>query len=312
MPAAATSTTSPTPRRSATRSPPRSARRSRSSPATSTSRSPRATTSGSSRSARTRSRTGGNRTLVSLGDLGSEQVVEVVLRLSFPYGEIGRETGAIVALTDRDGDLRTRRVRRDRAPAIDLELRRRSRQRRPAARRRGRPCGRPPVRGPCPTGGGPAQPQRRLRGRPAHPRRAPRDASAATPGTIAVLRDLIDELGTEQVTFAAPMAEPSLQAGAFRERQHAAQPRRDGSIGEALLTGGAGRHRRIARWNACRDASPTTLPRNDPRRVQPSGRESTCMRRSRTRVAHRDHHGPGPAAARRRAGRGSRQRQDRA
>ena len=44
----------------------------------------------------------GNRTAVSLGDLGSEQVVEVVLRLSFPYGLLGRETGAIVALTDRD------------------------------------------------------------------------------------------------------------------------------------------------------------------------------------------------------------------
>ena len=45
----------------------------------------------------------GNRTSVSLGDLVSEQVVEVVLRLSFPYGLLGRETGAIVALTDRDG-----------------------------------------------------------------------------------------------------------------------------------------------------------------------------------------------------------------
>lgn len=47
----------------------------------------------------------GNRTAVSLGDLGSEQVVEVVLRLSFPFGDVGRETGAIVALTDRDGAL---------------------------------------------------------------------------------------------------------------------------------------------------------------------------------------------------------------
>ena len=47
--------------------------------------------------------TSGNRTSVSLGDLVSEQVVEVVLRLSFPYGDLGRETGAIVALTDRDG-----------------------------------------------------------------------------------------------------------------------------------------------------------------------------------------------------------------
>ena len=46
---------------------------------------------------------GGNRTFVHLGELVSEQVLEVVLRLSFPYGLLGRETGAIVALTDRDG-----------------------------------------------------------------------------------------------------------------------------------------------------------------------------------------------------------------
>ncbi len=45
----------------------------------------------------------GNRTIVSLGDLASEQAVEVVLRLSFPYGDVGRETGAIVSLVDRDG-----------------------------------------------------------------------------------------------------------------------------------------------------------------------------------------------------------------
>ena len=45
----------------------------------------------------------GNRTLVALGDLASEQVVEVVLRLSFPYGLLSRETGTIVTLTDRDG-----------------------------------------------------------------------------------------------------------------------------------------------------------------------------------------------------------------
>ena len=47
----------------------------------------------------------GNRTSVFLGDLGSEQAVEVVLRLSFPFGDLGRETGAIAALTDRDGVL---------------------------------------------------------------------------------------------------------------------------------------------------------------------------------------------------------------
>jgi Ca-activated chloride channel homolog len=50
-----------------------------------------------------RATAGGGRTVVALGDLASEQVVEVVLRLSFPYGTAGRETGAIVALTDRDG-----------------------------------------------------------------------------------------------------------------------------------------------------------------------------------------------------------------
>ena len=45
----------------------------------------------------------GQRTIVSIGDLVSEQVLEVALRLSFPYGQLGRDTGAIVALTDRDG-----------------------------------------------------------------------------------------------------------------------------------------------------------------------------------------------------------------
>jgi Ca-activated chloride channel family protein len=45
----------------------------------------------------------GNRTTVAIGDLASDQVVEVVLRLSFPYGDVGRDTGAIVSLTDRDG-----------------------------------------------------------------------------------------------------------------------------------------------------------------------------------------------------------------
>jgi Ca-activated chloride channel family protein len=47
--------------------------------------------------------TSGNRTTVSLGDLVSEQVVEVVLRLSFPFGQLGQETGMIVAVNDRDG-----------------------------------------------------------------------------------------------------------------------------------------------------------------------------------------------------------------
>jgi Ca-activated chloride channel homolog len=45
----------------------------------------------------------GSRTIVTLGDLVAEQVIDVVLRITFPYGEIGRETGVIIGLHDRDG-----------------------------------------------------------------------------------------------------------------------------------------------------------------------------------------------------------------
>lgn len=49
------------------------------------------------------SRRRGTRTVVSLGDLVAEQVIDVVLRITFPYGQLGRETGVIIGLTDRDG-----------------------------------------------------------------------------------------------------------------------------------------------------------------------------------------------------------------
>ena len=45
----------------------------------------------------------GGRTAVMLGDLGSEQIVEVVLRVTFPFGTIGQDAGAILTLTDREG-----------------------------------------------------------------------------------------------------------------------------------------------------------------------------------------------------------------
>lgn len=48
-------------------------------------------------------RDGPGRTEVTLGDLTSEERVEVVLRLNFPYGEAGRTTGAMFSLSDRDG-----------------------------------------------------------------------------------------------------------------------------------------------------------------------------------------------------------------
>lgn len=42
----------------------------------------------------------GGRTIVALGDLVAEQVVEVVLRLNFPFGEIGAESGAVLSVAD--------------------------------------------------------------------------------------------------------------------------------------------------------------------------------------------------------------------
>lgn len=45
----------------------------------------------------------GNKASILLGDLGSEQIVEVVLRLTFPYGTLGHDTGAMLTVTDRDG-----------------------------------------------------------------------------------------------------------------------------------------------------------------------------------------------------------------
>ena len=80
------------------------------------------TTSGSSRSARTGPPRAATGRVVALGDLASEQVVEVVLRLSFPYGDLGRETGAIVA-ADRPGRCVRggRRRRETRAGPADLD-----------------------------------------------------------------------------------------------------------------------------------------------------------------------------------------------
>jgi hypothetical protein len=47
----------------------------------------------------------GTRTTIRLGDLVSAQVVRIVLRFVFQYGEVGRELGALIAVTDRDGVL---------------------------------------------------------------------------------------------------------------------------------------------------------------------------------------------------------------
>ncbi len=49
---------------------------------------------------------GRGRAEVTLGDLTAEERVEVILRVNFPYGELGRTTGAMFALADRDGVVR--------------------------------------------------------------------------------------------------------------------------------------------------------------------------------------------------------------
>ena len=125
----------------------------------------------------------GNRTTVALGDLASEQAVEVVLRLSFPYGDLGRETGAIVALTDRDGTFapggpaETEPVRLTWSYADDAANDRQPRD------RDGRSGGRPPVRRQGAAGRGRAQPRRRLHPCPLRRSPRPRSGSAPTPAT---------------------------------------------------------------------------------------------------------------------------------
>ena len=44
----------------------------------------------------------GSRTSIRIGDLISGQVLRVLLRVRFPYGEVGREIGALVSIGDRD------------------------------------------------------------------------------------------------------------------------------------------------------------------------------------------------------------------
>ncbi|MGP1675421.1 MAG: vWA domain-containing protein, partial [Candidatus Limnocylindrales bacterium] len=53
----------------------------------------------------------GTRSVVSLGDLVADQAIDVVLRLTFPYGQLGRDTGLIVRVLDREGAFETADVR---------------------------------------------------------------------------------------------------------------------------------------------------------------------------------------------------------
>ena len=173
----------------------------------------------------------GNRTLVALGDLASEQVVEVVLRLSFPYGLLGRETGTIVALTDRDGTLAAGagvtesrlawtyaddRANDDQPRDRDVD---RAVARLFAARARQEAVG------------------RNRQGDYAGARRV-LDATASRirgyAGDDPALRDLLDTMVREETVYAAPMAEPARKqahfasANALRSRDAAGRSVRRG------------------------------------------------------------------------------------
>ena len=144
----------------------------------------------------------GGRTVVAIGDLGSEQVVEVVLRLSFPYGDLGRDAGAVVTLTDRDGVFGDEPARltwtyadhqandaQARDPEVDRAVARlfaaRARQEAVLRNRSGD----------------------FVRARSAIASVAERISSYA--GRDPELRDLVKALQAEQTVFAAPMAEAS-------------------------------------------------------------------------------------------------------
>jgi Uncharacterized protein containing a von Willebrand factor type A (vWA) domain len=157
---------------------------------------------------------GGNRTVISLGDLGSEQVVDVALRLSFPYGLLGRETGAIVVVTDGDGVFgpggagEAEAVRLTWAYADD---------RANDAQPRDREVDRAVARLFAARARQEAVQRNRMGDYPGAQRIL--DATARRireyAGHDPEMRALIDSMAQEQVVFAAPMPEPSLKKAHF-------------------------------------------------------------------------------------------------
>jgi len=165
----------------------------------------------------------GGRTVVAIGDLGSEQVVEVVLRLTFPYGDLGREAGAIVTLTDRDGVFRAggdepARLGANEAQARDPEVDR-AVARLFAARARQEAV------------------QRNRSGDFVHARSAISSVAErirSYAGRDPELRELVRTLEAEQGVFAAPMAEASRKSHHFASANQARS--RDAS-GHAMKRG---------------------------------------------------------------------------
>ena len=149
---------------------------------------------------------GQGRVRVFLGDMVSGQVLSIVLRVTFDFGEVGREVGIAVRVA-RPGRrvCRGRPVRR--AGDGGLALRRPCRERHPAARPFGRPRRRPPVRRARPPGGRGAQPRGPLRrGRQGHRRRPPPRGGLRRLGSPSS-RASSHELAEQKPAYAAAMPE---------------------------------------------------------------------------------------------------------
>jgi hypothetical protein len=144
----------------------------------------------------------GSRTLVRIGDLVANQAVEVLLRLTFPYGEVGRETGLILGVAgasvprlswvyaaDAENDHQPREREVDHVVARQFASR--ARQRAVALNRVGDFDGA----------------RRELE------RTADRIASYA--GHDATLRQIVEGLRDEARVFAAPMAARALKEAHF-------------------------------------------------------------------------------------------------
>lgn len=148
-----------------------------------------------------RTTTRGNRTAISIGDLVADQAVAVVLRLTFPYGDLGREARIIVDLDgaserlvwtyadDPTNDSQPRDRDVDRAVARQFAARARQ-----EAVQRNR-------------GGDYLRSRRALESTAARIRKY----ASGDPE----LRGLAEALVSEAQVFAAPMAEPSLKQAYF-------------------------------------------------------------------------------------------------
>ena len=149
---------------------------------------------------------GRGRVRVFLGDMVSGQVLSIVLRVTFDFGEVGREVGIAVRVADRDGAFAAADPS-GRAGDRRLALRRPRRERHPAARPLGRSRRRPPVRRAGPPGGRRAQPRWAATTRPPRSSTASAAAWRPTPARMPSSRASPTILAEQKPAYAAAMPE---------------------------------------------------------------------------------------------------------